>query len=127
MAVKLPGVCGQRCAKTLGELPWVGLYHGDISINPRRLQITDPWEYTYNPRIVIQASNFAFNEQNEQVSNILDETLDIVFTAIDSIRTFVNCVYMTTNIEIIPFDFIINNDDPILSYDMTLNIVKRIV
>lgn len=109
------------------RMPWVGIYHGNVTINPLRMQITDPWVYVYNPRIVIQASNFAFNEQNGQVSNRLDETLDVVFTSINSIRTFVNCVYMMTNFEITPFDFIINNDDPILSYDMTLNIEKRIV
>lgn len=108
------------------RMPWVGLFHDQVEITPRRLQRPNPWEFTYRPSIIIEVGNFGFNESEMEASNRLDETLDVVFTAIDSIRTFVNCVYMITDYTVTPFRFSNDQDQAIYAYEMRMGITKRI-
>ena len=107
-------------------MPWIGFFREPVEIKPRRLQKPNPWEYVYKPSVYVQVSNFSFNEQEPESWNRLDETLDVVFTAIDSQRTFVNCVYMITGYQIAPINYINDQDQPFFMYRMDIDVTKRI-
>jgi hypothetical protein len=44
------------------RMPWVGIYNGDITIEPHRVQIVQPWIATYNQKIYVQAPQYTYDD-----------------------------------------------------------------
>lgn len=80
--------------------PWVGVYFGDVNLEPYRVSQCDPWQAFYSMRVFVQGASF---ENGQNAHDEMDRTLTHVITAINSNRTLDGTVRIVNGMTIEPF------------------------
>jgi len=82
------------------KTPWVGVYFGDITLEPFRISQCDPWQAFYTMRVFVQGTSI---DDGQSAHDELDRTLTEVITAINSNRTLDGTVRIVNGITVEPF------------------------
>ena len=98
--------------------PWIGIYNNNFTIDPRRVQINQPWMTTFNFTVHVQDIRYDYDTLAGQSTN---ELLTHTLTAINSNRTLDDTVNIITGFEITPFQLDIETETDLWAYEIIIN------
>jgi len=97
--------------------PWIGIYNNNISVDPRRCQVNQPWMSEFNFTIHVQEIRYDTDQQGgEKLNELLTHTL----TAINSNRTLNDTVNIIKGFEINPFQLDIERENDLWGYEINI-------
>lgn len=98
--------------------PWVGVYFGDITLEPFRISQCEPWQAFYTTRVFVQGTSMV---DGQTAHDELDRILTHVITAINSNRTLDGTVNIINGISIEPFQRDIDEEQWMFTNEIILN------
>jgi hypothetical protein len=91
---------GEAFNHDLNATPWVGIYHGALSIDPHTLGGVQPWEGQLELFLYVQEAS---HRSGQEVTRLLSRAQAAVLDALNADRTIGGTVLMLTGMEIAPF------------------------
>lgn len=88
--------------------PWVGVYFGEVAIEPRRSNVSRPWLAAYSLLVYAQDHSHAGGQDAKDRVNRL---LTPVLTAINSDKTLGGTVNIVNGLAVTPFQRNLEEDD----------------
>jgi len=113
---------GEAFNHDLNLTPWVGIYHGALSIDPHTLGGTQPWEGRLELFVYVQEASF---QSGQEVTRRLGSAQAAVLEAINADRTLGGAVLMVTGMEVNPFQRDLAQDTWLFTNEIALKVAVR--
>lgn len=105
------------------KMPWVGIYFGDINIEPKRVSsVTKRWGVEYTALVYVQDASLASGQSGREAQDAVERLMYPVLLAINSNNTMGGTVQTILQMQIEPFQRDVTDDNWIYTNQITLTL-----
>lgn len=113
---------GEAFNRDINNTPWVGIYYGNLTIDPQTLGGVKPWEAQMDIFLYVQEGS---HRSGQEVTRRLSRAQSAVLNAVNSNKTLNGSVLMTTGMEINPFQRDLTEDTWLFTNEIAFKTTLR--
>ncbi len=113
---------GEAFNRDLSRTPWVGVYYGNVSLDPHTIGGVQPWEAQLELFVYVQEGS---HRSGQAATRRLGRAQAAVLDVIDADKTLGGTVAMLTGLEIAPFQRDLAEDTWLFTNEIALRVALR--
>lgn len=113
---------GETLNRDINHTPWVGIYHGNLTVEPHTLGGSQPWEGNLELFIFVQEGS---HRSGREVTHRLNRAQSAVLDVLNANKTLGDSVLMLTGMEISPYQRDLSEDTWLFTNEIALKASLR--